>query len=571
MTPFEKLVDNFLQERWKHSPLLATVEGCHSYDDRLDSLHEDSIQERLQVLRRQVEALESYSPTSPSEEMEGRAMKGECRSEIVELEQIEPWRTDPSLGVNLGLQSLYLLMVRDFAPIEERAESILSRMERFPKLLDEAMIALREPAPVFLEVAEGVLQGAKLFLREIPEEIGKQVPHLKRFLRTTADHVVSALNRYDHFLKVAVRVGPERGYAIGSDAFQALLRDRHHLEQNAGELVEIAEESAVQVEEELERIARKIEPNTTSWRELISKLKRDHPDAGTLLQAYREEMERARRFCLDRDLVTFPKSVSLEIVPTPVFERPTTPYAALMPPAPFDEKQTSYFYVTPVDPSMSPEEQEERLQGHSYWSLPVTALHEAFPGHHLQLTIANRLPSKLRRVLGTPLLWEGWALYCEEMMYEEGFYTDPRVRFFQLKDLLWRACRVRVDVGLHTEGWDVERAIRLMVERAGLEPAHARSEVWRYCGTPTQPMSYLIGRREILALREEVQKEEGADFSLKRFHDRLLAFGSFSPALTRKYWRQVLLDPQHQNTPPHLLAEKGGVRGYTQDAKSDHP
>ncbi|MBI4208077.1 MAG: DUF885 domain-containing protein [Deltaproteobacteria bacterium] len=537
-TSWEQLIDNFLKERWEQSPVLATAEGIHNYDHQLDSLNPEAIEERLQTVRRQILALEKARPVDPDEQIDREAVLGECRSEQLELERIQPWRSDPSVAINIGLQAIYLLRVRSFAPMEERAESILSRLEQFPRLLQEGQAALDRPVPVFLKVAEEVLQGAKHFLDDTAEELGRQLPHLQKIFRTTTDRVVSVLNQYDHFLKAGVQPASKDRFAIGVEAFQGLLQHRHHLSLTPEELVQIGEETAKGVEGELARLAKAIEPRST-WKKIIAKFKQEHPSSKELVEVYRKEMERARDFCRDRNLISFPKVESLQIVPTPEFERPTSPYAALMSPAPFEKDQTSYFYVTPVEDSMSPEEQEERLQGHSFTGLPVTALHEAYPGHHLQLTVANQLPSRVRRVIGTSVLWEGWALYCEEMMYEEGFYADPRVRLYQLKDLLWRACRVMIDVGLHTQGWSVERAVQLLVDRAALEPANARCEVWRYCGTPTQPMSYLIGRREILALREEVRKKEGKDFSLKRFHDRLLSFGSFSPALTRKYWNKL--------------------------------
>jgi uncharacterized protein (DUF885 family) len=196
--------------------------------------------------------------------------------------------------------------------------------------------------------------------------------------------------------------------------------------------------------------------------------------------------------------------------------------------------QKGFFFVTPVDSSIPAEKQEETLRGHSSYGIPVTALHEGYPGHHLQLVHANTSHNKLRRLLGSAVFVEGWALYCEEMMREAGFFSDPRARLLQLKDQLWRACRVIIDVGLHTKQMDYEQAVALLVNDAKLQKVHAEKEVTRYTFTPTQPLSYLIGKKQILELKDDYRKKLGTEFKLKDFHNRLLSFGSIPICLIRK-------------------------------------
>ncbi|TMQ64162.1 MAG: DUF885 domain-containing protein [Candidatus Eisenbacteria bacterium] len=219
---------------------------------------------------------------------------------------------------------------------------------------------------------------------------------------------------------------------------------------------------------------------------------------------------------------------------TPVFERSTLPYAAYLPPAPFDEDQTGFFYVTPIDLSRRKEEQEQQLEGHNYAGLPLTVVHEAFPGHHLQLCHANRSGSRLRRLADSNVFAEGWALYCEDLMHEQGFFVDRITRLYQLKDLLWRACRVVIDVGLHTGTMSFMQAVDYLVDQAMLERVNAVIEVKRYTMTPTQPMSYLVGKLELLAIRRDAEQRLGDRFSLAEFHRALLASGTLQPALVRE-------------------------------------
>jgi uncharacterized protein (DUF885 family) len=161
-------------------------------------------------------------------------------------------------------------------------------------------------------------------------------------------------------------------------------------------------------------------------------------------------------------------------------------------------------------------------------------VHEAYPGHHLQLCHAGRAGSRLRQLADSSLFAEGWALYCEELMHELGYYLDPVTRVFQLRDLLWRACRVVIDVGLHTGKLTFMQAVDYLVEEAMLERLNAVMEVKRYTLMPTQPMSYLIGKLQILALRDEARKRLGDRFDLARFHTALLAGGTLPPALVRE-------------------------------------
>ncbi|MCI0659376.1 MAG: DUF885 domain-containing protein, partial [Acidobacteria bacterium] len=173
--------------------------------------------------------------------------------------------------------------------------------------------------------------------------------------------------------------------------------------------------------------------------------------------------------------------------------------------------------------------------------IPVTCVHEGYPGHHAQLSLANRAGSPVQRQIGTPVLIEGWALYCEEMMGEQGFYSDPRTRLLQLKDYLWRCSRVVIDVGLHTGHLTFEEAVQILVRVAKINPVSARGEVKRYSKTPTQPLSYAVGKRELTRLRDDVRRLEGDRFSLKEFHRRLLRHGSIAPQRIRE---QIFPAPQ---------------------------
>jgi uncharacterized protein (DUF885 family) len=208
--------------------------------------------------------------------------------------------------------------------------------------------------------------------------------------------------------------------------------------------------------------------------------------------------------------------------------------AAYDQPPPFDAKVTKgFFFVTPVDKTLSKAKQEEMLRENDWADVVDTSVHEAYPGHHLQLSFARLHGSTIRKALDHAIFSEGWALYSEELMSELGYYDDAQ-RLIQLEWALVRAARIVIDVGLHVGSMTFEDAVKVLTDEVHLEKQLALSEVKRYTESPTQPSAYMLGRERILRLRDRVKKRDGAKFSLKAFHADLLSRGTVSPALLEK-------------------------------------
>lgn len=528
MKIFDALVNDILRERWETSPVLATIEGVHEHDDKLDVMTPGYLAGVAAKRQQFIRALEAIADENLdlSRRIDKRVLIGALTSSVNDLTVVRAWRKDPAVYLQTGLYGMYILLARRFAPEKTRLEHALRRAEAFPHLLRAGKENIEVCPRVFAETARLVTGGAKSFIEQVFLPAARKVDAARA--ETAAAACQQALDDFDVHIRDVWLPTADESFAIGEAAFALKLKHEHGLNYTPAQLLEIGENARREAVAELERTAERIEPGTP-WPELIDRIKVRHPAAGGLLDAYRGEMERAKQFVHDRNLVTMPLDETLDVVPTPEFDRPTTPYAALMPPAPFEQDQRSLFYVTPVA-----EGDEARLAEHAAASIPVTALHEAYPGHHLQLVTANRGRSLVRKVYGTPVLVEGWALYCEEMMYELGFYPNLETRLFQLKDLLWRACRVILDVRLHTGVMSPEAAVNYLVAEAHLERSHAQAEVNRYCAMPTQPMSYLIGKLEIQRLRGEVETRIKGHFELRAFHDELLAWGSIPPSLARE-------------------------------------
>jgi uncharacterized protein (DUF885 family) len=304
----------------------------------------------------------------------------------------------------------------------------------------------------------------------------------------------------------------------------------HALRDTAPELWRYGHHLVEEVEADLAaRAARLGEPR---WQELVDRLRTDHPDERALVGAYAAEMGRARDFVAERGLAAIPDD-PLDVVATPPFMRPLVPFAAYDAPGAYSSDGTGLFYVTEPDPALAPAARERILRDHCRHEIAVTALHEGYPGHHLQLTHARRLPSHTRKNLWTPLTVEGWALYCEDMMGEEGFYRTAEEMLFQRVHLLWRAVRVLLDVGLHTRAMSFEDAVSQLIERLHVDRSSAEAEVRRYCAWPGYQLCYAVGRRELRRLRDDFKARRGDGFTLRGFHDAVLGYGGLPVTLIR--------------------------------------
>jgi uncharacterized protein (DUF885 family) len=323
-------------------------------------------------------------------------------------------------------------------------------------------------------------------------------------------------------------------FAAGHPLFEGLLRTNYALDATPEDLDALGRRVMGETETAMAALAKRIDPAAKGWPEVVARLKDRHPTADDLVPAYRREVARARKFLVEQDVVSFPPGDDLVVEDTPPFLRATT-QASYDQAAPFDATTRGFFFVTPVDPAWPAVQQEEWLRESDFGDVVDTAVHEAYPGHHLQLSVARRHPSLVRKAIGPSIFSEGWALYAEELMAELGYYA-PHERMMQLEWTLVRAARVVLDVGLHTNGMSLEEAERFLVERVHLERALAASEVRRYSESPTQPLSYLVGREQIRALRERTHQLEGKRFSLKAFHDRLLGEGTVAPKLVERAW-----------------------------------
>ncbi|MFH1864256.1 MAG: DUF885 domain-containing protein [Candidatus Eisenbacteria bacterium] len=528
---FDKIVEDYVSTLLADYPVMATFLGVHDRDGELGEFGADAQKEKNDHLTSLLRDLEAIPLDGEPVEVriDAAALRASLRLEVFEHEELRTHELKPYVYVGAALSGCNELVLGDFAPLADRARSLLGRLRQIPGVLDAMRENVRESPAVFATVGAEMARGGVGFARSVIPGIGEEVPELRAELVSAGNAAGEAFESAAGYLE-GLAEKSEVPFHVGRERYEWINREYHMLGMDSAELRDLGRRMLVETTAKMEELAREIDSGRTTS-EIIDELKSDHPSASGLRQHYAKEMARARDFVLEHDLVTVPAGEELEVIDTPVFLRKILPYAAYHPAGPFESKQRGLFYVTPADEGLSPEDQEKQLRGHSVHTIPVIALHEAYPGHHLQLVRSNLTRRKVRRLLWNTVFIEGWALYCEEMMKDAGFYTDARTRLGQLKETRWRAARVVVDVGLQLGEMSVDEAVEFMMSEVGLEKVNATAEVKRYTGNPTQPSSYLVGKLAILSIRERYEARAGAAFDLKTFHDELLDTGSIQPAL----------------------------------------
>ncbi|HTO89698.1 MAG TPA: DUF885 domain-containing protein [Candidatus Sulfotelmatobacter sp.] len=532
---FASLSEEFVEVSLRQDPVAATLAGIHDYDALFPDHSPDGQRERSAWLRdfeQRLVAAVPWEELPTTQRVDFALLRSKLAVARAELEDLKVLARNPVRAAETALYGVFLLMARPFAPLEERKEPLLSRLMALPDYLEGARTSLQQVPPLYLSVAIEVASSGPSFVDEVVRQLLHAFPGEAERIEHAGGRARVGFLGYQEALERDVRARAGGSHSLGQRWLDWRLEHEHLLSLRSADLDALGREHMATTLEELENEARRLDPSHT-WQEQIAIARERHPETLRVREAYVAEVERARRFVAEKRLAPLPEA-RLEIVDTPVFERPTTPYAAYLAPAPFDEESTGWFFVTPVDMAKSRETQERQLQAHALAALPITTAHEAYPGHHLQVSIANRSGSRLRKLADSPMMCEGWALYSEELMYEHGFYREPVSRLYQLRELLRRACRVVIDVGLHTGRMSFEQAVQYLVTEALVEPEMAESEVKRYALTPTQPSSYLVGKIQLTELRDEARRRLGSRFDLHDFHAALLASGSVPPTLVRE-------------------------------------
>ncbi len=516
-------------------PERATSLGLHKNDAELDAYTIEGEDKRLEREEQMLRALDDRfkDPKASAAAKTDLAMLKGALAVDIRIHRVQrPLQREPDVYTN-PLSAIFLMTAREYAPAPERAKKVLARLEKIPKVVEAARANLLNPPRVWTEVGIDQAGSAKQFLEDQRSFLEKTLPDDKAHVDAALKAAEQAYEDYKKFLVKEVLPRSNGRFAAGRELFEYLLRNDYFLDENADAVLAIGKKVFDATNAQLAETAKRIDPKAKGWPEVVAKLKANHPDADGLLDAYRNEVKRARDYLVKKDAVELPPGDDLEVIDTPPFMRSTVTAAYDQPPA-FDTATTKgFFFVTPIDKSLPKNKQEEMLRENDHGDLVDTAVHEAYPGHHLQLSFARRNPSLVRKAVDHAIFAEGWALYAEELMSELGYYTDEE-RLLQLEWTLVRAARVIIDIGLHVGDMTFEQAVKMLTDDVHLERQLALSEVKRYTLSPTQPLSYLVGRQMIMKMRDRCKQRDGAKFSLKKFHTDVLTRATVPPSLMAK-------------------------------------
>ena len=528
---FYDLVETRFVRLVRDNPVLGTALGIHQDDDLLGDGSRDAVLAELAADQAHLSEVEAIDPAglSPDARFERDLELHNVRRAVFDTDVLRLWERR-SFAIDLVGDSLFLLFARDHAPLPERLEAIAGRLEDVAAYLEEAKTRATVPQvrrwqQVEIETATEL---PAFFDELVAAGTGTVSAPQQRRLERASESAKVAVDLYTTWLEGTLADGTDE-WAIGRERHDAMVGLRAFDGLDADAILALGWERLNEEHAARAAAAREVDPDADEPT-VIDRIKSQQPATfDEALGAYRDAMLRARRHLVEHELVSVPDDERIDVIATPEYLRNVIPFAAYFEPAAFDPDPKGIYIVTPSvggDPNA--------MREHNYASISNTSIHEAYPGHHLQLDTARRNRSLSRLLADAPEFVEGWGMYSELMMREHGFDADPGFRVVMHTDAIWRACRIILDIRMHRGELTVEEATDFLIEHTSFERPNARAEVQWYTYRPTYPLSYLLGRTLLLGLRSDEQRRLGDAFSLKAFHDTLLRNGSLPVSFHRR-------------------------------------
>ncbi|MDR1989092.1 MAG: DUF885 domain-containing protein [Acidobacteriaceae bacterium] len=535
--PLPHFVDDLLGYLHETHPTSATLDGVHTHDDLLEDYSRPAIDQHVRALSGYLRRLEEIDKETltPVEALEQRMVASNLRSRMFEFEEIRTWERNPQFYADVLAASLASQALFTHAPATERARRVLSKLRQTPRLIQAARDNIKEPPGIFVKVGIEAMRGTLKFIdAELPRAFSSiDDLHILGDLADAQIEASQAVGAYIDYLENDVAPKARASFRLGRDKFEQKVRLDEGLSVPVERLLTIALRELGTTQEAFRSLASKM--NGGDPLDAWAKTKSNHPEPGQLVPVARQQLDELRTFLERQSIVTVPTGEPVAVGPTPDFYRWT--FASMWTPGPFESKPgRAIYYVTDADPSWPIEKKREHMLDYNLATLWSISMHEVYPGHFLHYQHLRRVTSKARKsTLFAPASFvEGWAHYCEQMMIEQGFKrNDTEIRLGQLAEALIRLVRVIVCIKLHTEDLSVEQGVRWFREEAYLEESSARREAERGTFDPTY-LVYSIGKQMLLKLRQDYMQQEGKAFSLRTFHDTLLANGTAPFWLHRK-------------------------------------
>lgn len=530
---FYQVVENYLMKYLELNPIYATYLGIHKFDSQMPRGDKQGIIERKELLVEFKNSLEDIKLDKLSLEarIDYKVSMDTINLHLFYIDEWPLWKMYPFAGGDIG-ESLFPLFIREFAPFIERFSSIVARMEKGPKYLRESMECLEDPVETYIDtVLEGVKQ-LPIFIEIIyktgVELIGRD-DHLVERAKHAVEKLRISISEYSNWL-FDMKTKAKKDFAMGKERFKKLLELRG-IELPIDKILRLGEGYLDKFKNQLKQLADQILPGA-SPDNVRRMLEDEHPrDFAGVIREYERAMERAKKFIVERKIAPIPDRENIKVMETPHYLHPIIPFAAYFPPAPFDKEKLGIYIITPPTKG-------EHFKRHNYYSISNTSVHEAYPGHHLQLSWTATVKNLVRIISFKTEFVEGWAHYCEDLMKEYGFDNTPKHKFIQLIDSIWRAVRIIIDVKLSTGMMTFDEAVDLLSRETGMDREAAIAEVRRYTFTPGYQLSYLLGKHLLRELRREVKNIMKDKYNDYIFHELILKSGG----LPYKYLKEYVIE-----------------------------
>ena len=548
---FELLAEQYFDKVvFKFSPSQGTAAGFHQYDKLLEDYSRASINSQITALKDFQKVLAKIDPQqlSPAVRVDHALVLNDISAHLLSLEQIRSWEKNPDVYSSGITNSIFLIMARTFAPADQRLKSVIAREKQVPGVFQAARQNLKNPPPIYVDVALEQIPGLiSFFQKDVPAAF-KDVKDQALLAEFNAGNqkVMDELKAYGLWIEKELKPQAHGDFRIGAQNFSKKLLYDEDVDIPLDRLLEIGMANLRLNQQAFKDTAAKLDPNKTP-QQILEELEKDHPAPDKLLQTFRDTLGGLKDFLAQHHIVKLPSEVLPIVQETPPFARALT-FASMDTPGPFEKvAKEAFFNVTLPESSWKPEQVEEHMEGFNRGTIISTAVHEVYPGHYTQFLWVPYAPSKARKLLGCSSNAEGWAHYSEQMMLDEGYGRTPgvdqdhdtaflKLRLGQLQDALLRNARFIVGIQMHTGKMTFDEGVAFFEKEGYQSHMNGLRETKRGTSDPTY-LYYTLGKLEILKLRDDYRKKVGAGFSLENFHNELLKQG-FPPV---KLLRQMML------------------------------
>ncbi|HVY69685.1 MAG TPA: DUF885 domain-containing protein [Verrucomicrobiae bacterium] len=546
-----RLAEEFTNGYLDWRPQAGTGLGLHQYDGKITDWSKSSVEGEVARLKSFQERFAAINPKSlsPGPKLDWQLLGVTIRGELFKFStEIEGSPKNPMTYA--GALDVNIYIKRDFAPLEHRIRSVIAIEQKAPRLFAAARANLGAILPKpYVETAIDIAKGSADFLKKDLVEALKDVTDKSLLMefQNANQMAIAELRGFANWLEKERLPKAHQHYALGREKYQEMLA-AEGITMPPEKILELGLEELKREQKAFADAAAKIDPKRKPV-EVFKAIQKEHPTEQTLISETRKNLDAIRQYVVDKHLVTIPSAVRVKVEETPQYARATS-FASMDTPGPFETKATeAYYYVTPVESDWDKKQKEEWLTAFNYYTTDVVSIHEAYPGHYVQFLCLNASKAtKAQKVFNSYAFVEGWAHYTEKMMLDEGFGSSTnadsevkaaKYRLAQSDEALLRLCRLCVSIQTHCEGMTLTNATKFFRDNCYYEPKPASSEALRGTFDPGY-LYYTVGKLEILKLREDYKRQEGANYSLVKFHDELLRHGA-PPIL---FLREIMLkDP----------------------------